>query len=181
VGEALLTIKQDTPQETWSYFHLSYGTKSLIPTITSKCGGALQRYRCHYLKKTKLGSKMVDCIFSYNSSVYSFIIHKSEILDIHVKHDYWIKRCYVLWRYLFVQTERNKTSGGETHKTTFRDEGFSEPTFNSEVEPGSKRLRISKSFGPNFVTYVIESGPQTFKHAMPTPKAQIWKEGVIGS
>ena len=37
--------------------------------------------------KTKLGSKMVDCIFigyALNNSTYSFLVYKSEIPDIHV-------------------------------------------------------------------------------------------------
>ena len=35
----------------------------------------------------------------------------------------------------------------------------------------SKRLRISKSFGPNFLTYLLENEPQTFKETMSSPKA----------
>ena len=37
-------------------------------------------------KQTKLGPKTVDCIFiqyADNSSAYRFLIHKSEVLDMH--------------------------------------------------------------------------------------------------
>ncbi|KAL0534104.1 hypothetical protein IC582_028385 [Cucumis melo] len=42
----------------------------------------------------------------------------------------------------------------------------------------SKRMRISKSFGPDFVTYLLENEPQTFKEAMSSPEAPYWKEAV---
>ena len=38
-------------------------------------------------KKTKLGSKIVDCVFIgyvLNSSAYNFLVYKSKISDIHV-------------------------------------------------------------------------------------------------
>ena len=53
---------------------------------------------------------------------------------------------------------KKKTSEKRIDKTTFRNEGLSEPTINAEVEPRkSKRSRISKSFGPNFTTYALEA------------------------
>ena len=42
----------------------------------------------------------------------------------------------------------------------------------------SKRMRISKSFGPDFVTYLLKNEPQTFKEAMSSPEAPYWKEAV---
>ena len=67
----------------------------------------------------------------------------------------------------------DKTSGKRTHEMAFRDESPEEPTVNAEIEPRrSQRSRISKSFGPDFITYAIESKPQTFKESMSTPEAQ---------
>ena len=40
--------------------------------------------------------------------------------------------------------------------------------------------RISKSFGPDFIAYAIESESQIFKEAMSTLEAQMWKE-IINS
>ena len=55
----------------------------------------------------------------------------------------------------------------------FKDESPEEPTVNAEIEPRrSQRSRISKSFGPDFIAYAIESEPQTFKEAMSTPEVQ---------
>ena len=61
----------------------------------------------------------------------------------------------------------------------FRDESPEEPIVNAKIEPRtSKRSRISKSFGPDFIAYAIESEPQTFKETMSTPEAQMWKEAI---
>jgi len=66
--------------------------------------------------------------------------------------------------------EENNASGKRTHEIAFRDEGLSEPTVNVKVEPRrSKRSRISKSFGLNFITYALESEPQIFKEGTFTP------------
>ena len=58
----------------------------------------------------------------------------------------------------------------------FSDENPEKPIVNVKIEPRrSQRSRISKSFGPNFIAYAIESEPQTFKEVMSTPEAQMWK------
>ena len=42
----------------------------------------------------------------------------------------------------------------------------------NEVEPRcSKRAKTSKLFGPEFLTYMLEDKPQSFKEAISTPKA----------
>ena len=49
----------------------------------------------------------------------------------------------------------------------------------NEVEPRrSKRAKMSKSFGPNFLTYMLEDEPQSFEEAIFTPEAPFWKEAV---
>ena len=41
-----------------------------------------------------------------------------------------------------------------------------------------KRLRTSKSFGPEFMSYMIENDPQSFKEAVSGPEAPLWKEAI---
>ena len=49
----------------------------------------------------------------------------------------------------------------------------------SEVEPKcNKRARIEKCFGPNFLMYVLEREPLTFKEAVNSPKSLMWKEVI---
>ena len=49
----------------------------------------------------------------------------------------------------------------------------------NRVEPRrSKRAKTTKSFGPNFLTYMLEDETQSFKEAISTPEAPFWKEAV---
>ncbi|KAK3035210.1 hypothetical protein RJ639_034598 [Escallonia herrerae] len=48
-----------------------------------------------------------------------------------------------------------------------------------EDEPRrSKRARTSTSFGPDFLTYLLENEPRTYSEAMSSPEAPHWKEAV---
>ena len=48
-----------------------------------------------------------------------------------------------------------------------------------DVEPRrSKRARTSMSFILDFITFLIEAKPQTYKEVMSTPKAPYWQEAV---
>ena len=52
-----------------------------------KVWGRLAKVATPLPKKVKIGQKTVDCVFigyAYNSSAYRFLIHKSEIFDMHV-------------------------------------------------------------------------------------------------
>ena len=39
-------------------------------------------------------------------------------------------------------------------------------------------MRTSKSFGPDFLTYLLENEPQSFKEVMTDPEAPLWKEAI---
>ena len=48
-----------------------------------------------------------------------------------------------------------------------------------EVEPRrSKRARTEKSFGPDFLTYMLEGEPQTYKEAVNSTESLMWKEAI---
>ena len=48
-----------------------------------------------------------------------------------------------------------------------------------EDEPKrGKRTRIEKSFGLDFLTYLLENEPQSFQEAMNSPKGHLWKEAI---
>ena len=117
-----------------------------------------------------------------NSSAYRFLVHKSEISDIHVNMIIE-SRDVVFFEDIFpYKLETDKTSGKKTHGMAFRDESPEEPIVNAEIEPRkSQKSRISKSFCPDFIAYAIESEPQTFKEAMSTPEAQIRRRSRMAS
>ena len=67
----------------------------------------------------------------------------------------------------------------KTHDTTTSD--IDHEFINDESEEAlrrSKRSRTSKSFGLDFLTYLLENEPQSFNEAMSTPEAPMWKEVV---
>ena len=48
-----------------------------------------------------------------------------------------------------------------------------------DVEPRrGKRARTSKSFGPEFLTYLLESEPQSYNEAIRSPEGPLWKETI---
>ena len=48
-----------------------------------------------------------------------------------------------------------------------------------EVEPRrSKRARVEKSFGPDFLTYVVESEPKTYREVVTYSEGPQWKEDI---
>ena len=48
-----------------------------------------------------------------------------------------------------------------------------------EIEPiRSKKVRTEKSVGPNFLTYVLEGEPQTFKEVVNSKESLMWKEVI---
>ena len=145
-------------------------------TIISKCGVPCKGLAPLH-KKTKLGTKTMDCIFIgyvLNSSAYRFLVYKSEIPDIHVNMIIEF-RDVVFFEYIFsYKREEDNTFGKRIHEMVFRNESSNKAIVNAEVKQRRSQIsRISKSFGPYFIAYAIESAPQTFKKVMSTPKAQI--------
>ena len=49
---------------------------------------------------------------------------------------------------------------------------------NEESPRCSKRQKTSTSFGPDFLTFLVENEPQTFKEAMSSSEAHYWKEAI---
>jgi hypothetical protein len=65
----------------------------------------------------------------------------------------------------------------ESTSSTSHDQELMEER--NEVEPRrSKRTKTSKMFGPDFLTFMLEDEPQSFKEAMSMPEAPLWKEAV---
>uniref|UniRef100_A0A2N9F5X3 Integrase catalytic domain-containing protein n=1 Tax=Fagus sylvatica TaxID=28930 RepID=A0A2N9F5X3_FAGSY len=88
------------------------------------------------------------------------------------------KTPYELWKgrtpsYQFLKVWGNL----ESTSSTSHDQELMEER--NEVEPRrSKRTKTSKTFGPDFLTFMLEDEPQSFKEAMSMPEAPLWKEAV---
>ena len=65
----------------------------------------------------------------------------------------------------------------ESTSSTSHDQELMEER--NEVEPRrNKRTKMSKTFGPDFLTFMLEDEPQSFKEAISTPETALWKEAV---
>ena len=66
------------------------------------------------------------------------------------------------------KSTQESNSSKRTHDTTI---GSSQDQQDDDVPKHSKKTRTSKSFGPNFLTYLLEDESQSFKEAISSPKA----------
>ena len=144
--------------------------------------GRLAKVMVPIPKRIKIGPKTIDCIFigyAINSSAYRFLVHKSNIPDIHV-HIIIESRNASFFENIF--SSKNACDGSSlkrTHDTATSD--IDHESVNDESEEAlrrSKRARTSKSFGLDFLTYLLENEPQSFNEAMSTLKAPMRKETV---
>ncbi|KAL6333744.1 hypothetical protein AAG906_028930 [Vitis piasezkii] len=134
----------------------------------------------------KIGPKTIDCIFigyANNSSAYRFLVYKSEIPDVHV-NTIIESRNAAFFETIFPYNKSSETSTQKrTHDITFGNNQLEvnqeskEKQVDEEPRRG-KRARKSTSFGPDFLTYLLENDPQTFKEAMSSPEASYWKEAI---
>ena len=144
--------------------------------------GCLAKVMVPILKRIKIGPKTIDCIFigyAINSSAYRFLVHKYDIPDIHVNTIIESRNASFLEN---IFPSKNACDGSflkRTYDTATSD--IDHESINDESEEAvrrSKRARTSKSFGPDFLTYLLENEPQSFNEAMSTLEAPMWKEAV---
>ena len=133
-------------------------------------------------KRVKIGPKTVDCIFigyANNSSAYRFLVHKSENTEIHV-NTIIESRNTAFFENVFPckltqEAKRTYDAAFDNDQRQIEEN----PEEKVEEEPRrSKRARTEKTFGPDFLTYLLEEEPRTFKEAMSTPEAPSWKEAI---
>ena len=179
-GEAVLTANHilnklphkkldKTPYELW---------KGREPSFKYfKVWGCLAKVIVPAPKKVRIGPKTVDCVFigyAQNSSAYRFLVQKSEIIDIHENTIIESRNAYFFENVFPYKEVREINSSKRSHEEI--DESNTSPK--EEIIRQSKRAKITKSFGPDFITYLMESEPQNFKEAMSCPEAPQWKEAV---
>ncbi|KAB2632504.1 DNA polymerase zeta catalytic subunit-like [Pyrus ussuriensis x Pyrus communis] len=140
-----------------------------------KVWGCLAKVQVPLPKRQKLGPKTVDCIFighAYNSSAYRFLVHKSEIADIHINTI--LESAEVeFFEEIFPYKDRSYVLNKRVHEVTTRNDDD-----NHASTSRSKRAKIAKDFGPDFLTFVTEEEPQTYKAALESSEAPYWKEAI---
>ncbi|RVW13910.1 Retrovirus-related Pol polyprotein from transposon TNT 1-94 [Vitis vinifera] len=177
-GEAILTANyllnkvpkkkaEKTPYELW---------KGRKPSYTYlRMWGCLAKVAVPPPKKVKIGPKTIDCIFigyAHDSNAYQFLVYESNIPDIH-KNTIMESRNASFFEDVFPCKSKEEPSSS---KRMLESQDQNEEV---EVEPRrSKRVRTEKSFGPDFLTFMLEGEPQTFKEAVNSTEGLMWKEAI---
>ena len=149
---------------------------------TLKVWGCLAKVLIPAPKKVKIGPKTVDCIFigyNHNNTIYRFLVHESKISDIQ-KNTIMESRNASFFETTFPCNPiiECPTMSKRTHESMDED---NEKEESEDEDVGvvrrSKRQRKEKSYGSDFMTYLLEEGdPHTYKEAVTSPDGPMWKE-----
>ncbi|GJQ96280.1 retrotransposon protein, putative, ty1-copia subclass [Tanacetum coccineum] len=140
--------KEETPYELWM------GRKPSYQYL--RVWGCLAKVAVPTPKAQKIGPKSVDCIFiGYAKNSTAYRTGSSSRLDDKVLRD---KR----------QRDDNDLQIEMTDQTE-----------EEEVKPRrSKRARNEKSFGPDFVSFMVENEPTSYREAVTSSEGQQWREAI---
>ncbi|GJR75827.1 pol polyprotein [Tanacetum coccineum] len=162
-GEAILTAtyllnkiprkeKEETPYELWM------GRKPSYQYL--RVWGCLAKVAVPTPKAQKIGPKSVDCIFigyAKEKHAYRFYVRTGCLIRLDDK---------------VVQDKRQRDDND------LQDER-QDQTEEEEVEPRrSKRARNEKSFGPDFVSFMVENEPTSYREAVTSSEGQQWREAI---
>ncbi|GJU56829.1 retrovirus-related pol polyprotein from transposon TNT 1-94, partial [Tanacetum coccineum] len=128
----------------------------------------------------------VDCVYlgpAKNSAAYRFLVYKSNIEDI--SNNTIIESAEAdFFENIFPYKDKEKQISNPRKRVMNDQLSQDETDNNSEipqenVEPRrSKRAKVTKDFGPDYMTYIVNEEPQTYKAAMESSEAPYWKEAI---
>jgi hypothetical protein len=182
-GEAILTAchvlncvpmknKEVTPFMEWENKRL---TLSYLRTW-----GCLAKVSVPITKKCKLGQKTVDYVG------YRFLIVRSGVPDLLVGI-IMESRDTTFFENIFAMRDETSSSRQESveEDDSTRSMELNEPAFiehieedNDEAPRRSKRQRTEKSFGDDFIIYLMDHTPKTIAKAYSSADADYWKEAM---
>ena len=128
-------------------------------------------------KRTKLGPKTIDCVFigfANASAAYRFLVYKSDVNDIHVNTI--IESVDVeFFENIFPYKEKDQASSSKR----IRDEPSTSEVQEQNLEPRKgSRVKKPKNFGLDFISFMTIGEPQTYKEAITSHEAPLWKEAI---
>ena len=151
--------------------------------------GCLAKVNVPIPKKRKLGPRTVDCVFlgyAFHSVGYRFLIVKSGVPDMY-EGTIMESRDVTFFEDVFPMKETPSLSSKE-HIISLEPiipVAHDEPSLvenpideNSEAPRKSKRQRITKYFGDDFIVYLVDDTPRTIAEAYSSQDADYWKEAV---
>jgi hypothetical protein len=140
-------------------------------------------------KKRKLGPKTIDYVFlgyAFHNIGYRFFIINSRVLDMFVG-TIIESRDATFFEDEFPMKVAHDTSSDEPtlpHEYFILVEYTEESHIHNPVEDDnvstqkSKRSRIAKSFGDNYIVYLVDDTPSTIEDAYSSPDVDIWKKAI---
>ncbi|WVZ85747.1 hypothetical protein U9M48_032635 [Paspalum notatum var. saurae] len=172
-GEAILTTchvlnrvpnknKDKTSYEEW------IGRKPSLSYL--RIWGCLAKVNVSINKKRKLGPKTVDCIFlgyAHQSIAYRFLVVKSDVPDMYVD-TIMESRDATFFENIFSMKDMHSTSRFSSEITPELNaptkvfeppHEISPEEDNNEAPRKSKRQRVEKSFGNDFIVYLVDDTP----------------------
>ncbi|KAL0463243.1 UNVERIFIED_CONTAM: Retrovirus-related Pol polyprotein from transposon TNT 1-94 [Sesamum latifolium] len=182
-----LNHNMSTPFELWK------GRKPSLKYF--RVWGCLAKLLVPEHKRKKLGPKTVDALFlGYveTSCALRFLVIKSEILGIEVNTLVEFRDAVFIEDVFPMKTripssvsldDALASTSIPEHVKKMTDVGVNPSstslTHEESDEPRrSKRARVVKNFGSDFVTYNIKDDPVTFKDVMASSEAKQWKQAV---
>ena len=159
-----------------------------------KVWGCLAKVQVPLPKRTKLGPQTIDCIYlghAMNSEAYRFLVYKSHVDDIYSQTIMESTEAK-----FFENTFPFKDKGKEVSCSRKRplDDGLNETILEKSLQSNeessskvqeenleprrSKRGKLAKYFGPDYMTYVVNKEPQTYKDDMDSSEAPFWKKAI---
>ena len=141
------------------------------------------------LRNVSSDPKIVDCVFlgyAFHSVGYKFLIIKSGVPDMHVG-TIMESRDVTFFENIFPMKETPSNSShkfGETPENNDEIVRFDQPLKgnkekdDNKVTRKSKRQRTAKSFGDDFIVYLVDDTPKTIVEAYGSSDADYWKEAI---
>ncbi|GJV23603.1 retrovirus-related pol polyprotein from transposon TNT 1-94 [Tanacetum coccineum] len=175
--------KEETPYEPWM------GRKPSYQYL--RVWGCLAKVTVPTPKAQKIGPKSVDCIFigyAKNSSAYRFIVHDSKNPDIQ-KNAVMESRNASFFENIFPCLTKETGSSSRLDEEVVQDkrkrddndlhDERQDQLEEEEVKPQrSKRARTEKSLGPDFVSFMVENEPTSYREAVTSSEGHQWKEAI---
>ncbi|GJT38142.1 putative ribonuclease H-like domain-containing protein [Tanacetum coccineum] len=178
-----LKEKEETPYELWM------GRKPSYQSL--RVWGCLAKVVVPTPKAQKIGPKSVDYIFigyAKNNIAYRFIIHDSKNPDIQ-KNAVMESRNASFFENIFPCLTKETGSSSRLDDEVVQDkkqrddndlrDERQDQLEEEEVEPRrSKKARTEKSFGPNFVSLMVENEPTSYREAVTSSEGHQWKKAI---
>jgi hypothetical protein len=173
--------KEITPFEEWE--------KRKLNISYLRTWGCFARVSVPINKKFKLGPKTVDCVFlgyAFHNIGYRFLIKNLGVPDMLVG-TIIESRDATFFEDEFPIKATHDTSNDELsipHEHFILVEHTEESHIHNLMEDDnvsiqkSKRPRIAKSFGDDYIVYLVDDTPSNIEEAYSSPNADFWKEAI---